>query len=260
MLDVEVAKSKIDKYLRRKEGERLSVYRCIAGVPTIGVGATSYPDGRKVTMRDQPITKERMDEMLGIEIGRYVDTVLEIVDHECTTMQLVALVMLAYNIGLNALRTSTLIKLHKKGQYSAAANAFRMWDQFTNPATGKKEQSPALLARRIQEAAIYLSDNLGTRPSPQAVASETKILRSPIAQAGAAVVSVGAGVIGNAPDLAEVPALPEVMTQTTTVLQQASTVAATMNVNLWVVGGLGLVAFGGVALYYRWKQRQSGFA
>jgi GH24 family phage-related lysozyme (muramidase) len=42
---------------RRFEGFFSHPYLCPAGVPTIGYGATYYEDGRKVTLRDPPITE-----------------------------------------------------------------------------------------------------------------------------------------------------------------------------------------------------------
>ena len=39
------------------EGLSLKPYLCSAGVPTIGYGNTYYPNGKKVTLKDKPITK-----------------------------------------------------------------------------------------------------------------------------------------------------------------------------------------------------------
>lgn len=263
MLDVAKAKTVLDKLLRRKEGEKLYPYLCDAGVPTIGVGATYYPDGRRVQMSDPPITKERMDEMLSIEIDRSVDLVLGMTNHTVTTAQLVALVMLGYNIGFPALRKSTVIRRHNEGDYVAAANAFKLWDKIRDPRTGQLKQSPALFARRVYEAALYLSDSVVQATVPQAVSSETSLARSPIMQAAATVASGGATVLAAAPD---VPKLPdgidpvEALAKANTVAEHANTLAATMHVNLWWVLGGALVIAGVVSAYWRWKQRQGGYA
>lgn len=260
MLDIEKARFRLDVYLRKKEGERLQPYRCIAGIPTIGVGATTYPDGRKVQMSDPPITPERMTEMLAKEIDRYIDAILEMVEHTCTTMQLVALVMCAYNIGLGGMRKSSMIKAHLAGDYSAAANSFRLWDQFTNPKTGKREQSPALLARRIQEAAIYLSDSTGMKPTPQAVGPETSLAKSPIMQSAAGAATLGAAVITNAPAMPSPAKIEETLTTVSSISTQATGVAANFGVNLWVLAGAAIMIFAAVQIYFRWKQRSKGFA
>lgn len=263
MLDLAKAKASLDKMLRQKEGEKLAPYLCKAGVPTIGVGATYYPDGRKVQMSDPPITRERMNEMLAIEIDRAVDLVLGMTNHVVTTGQVVALVMLGYNIGFPGLRGSTVVKKHNQGDYIAAANAFKLWDKIRDPKTGKLVQEPALFARRVYESAVYLSDSVSQGKVPQAVASESSLAKSPIMQAAATVASGGATVLAAAP---EAPKLPvgvdptEALAKANTVAEHATTLAATMNLNLWWVLGGALVLAGGVSAYWRWKQRQGGYA
>lgn len=260
MLDLDKARTRLDALLRKKEGERLQPYRCIAGVPTIGVGATTYPDGRKVQMSDPPITLEQSAAMLTKEIDRYVDAILEMVEHNCTTMQLVGLVLCAYNIGLQGMRGSSMIRLHLKGDYAAAANSFRLWDQFTNPKTKKREKSAALLARRMEEASLYLSDTAGKRAPPQAVGPESSLSRSPIMQSALGAATVGATVISNAPEMPEPAKIEATVNTLANVSTQATGIAANFGVNLWVVAGLALVVFGAVAAYQRWKQRNEGFA
>lgn len=260
MLDVDKARTRLDYYLRKKEGEKLSPYRCIAGIPTIGVGATSYPDGRKVQMSDPAITLEQSAAMLNKEIDRYCDAVLEMINHSCTTMQLVALVMCGYNIGLAGLRGSSIIRAHNAGDFSAAANSFRLWNKYRNPQTGKLEESSALLARRVQESAIYLSDTAGLKATPQAVGPESNLARSPIMQSAAGAATVGAAVISNAPTMPSPAKIEETLTTVSTISTQATGVAASFGVNLWVLAGIALVIFGAVAAYQRWNQRHKGFA
>ena len=56
---------------RRFEGLYLQPYLCPAGVPTIGYGATFYEDGRRVTLKAPPITKERAEQLLLWHLRRY---------------------------------------------------------------------------------------------------------------------------------------------------------------------------------------------
>ena len=44
--------------IKSMEGFRSAPYKCPAGIPTIGYGATFYPDGKKVTMADKAITEQ----------------------------------------------------------------------------------------------------------------------------------------------------------------------------------------------------------
>lgn len=194
MADIELAKREIDRHLRFEEGERLKPYRCEAGVPTIGVGATTYLDGRKVKLSDPPITREQMNRMLSVEIDRYMAEVLEMVDGIATTFQLVGLVLCAYNIGLAGLRGSSMIRLHRKGDYAGAARAFRLWNKYRPSPGAPLQVHPVLEARRQREAGIYMTpepEDVQQR-MPQAVAEESKLAASPIAQGGAITTAVGA--------------------------------------------------------------------
>jgi lysozyme len=263
MLELSKAKASLDRMLRQKEGEKLAPYLCKAGVPTIGVGATHYPDGRKVQMSDPAISAERMAEMLSTEIDRYVDAVLGMVNHVCTTGQLVALVLLGYNIGLHGLAESTVVKKHNEGDYISAANAFKLWDKIKDPRTGKLVQEPALFARRTYESAVYLSDSVSQAKVPQAVAPESSLAKSPIIQAAATVASGGATVLAAAP---EAPKLPvgldpaEALAKANTLAEHANVLAASLHINLWWVLGFALCTSGAVSAYWRWKQRQGGYA
>lgn len=193
--DVGAARARLDAELRREEGERLKPYLCPAGVPTIGVGATTYPDGRKVTLADPPITRGQMDAMLDAETLRYTSAVMRMVDGQCTTDQLVALCMLGYNIGLDGLKGSTVIRLHRAGDYAGAARAFRLWNKYRPKGPGTPlEVNPVLEARRAREAAIYATDESAAPVGvPQSVEPESKLTDSPIAKGGTA--TAGAGVV-----------------------------------------------------------------
>jgi lysozyme len=62
-----------------------------------------------------------------------------------------ALFSLAYNIGLVALKASSLIRYHKLGLYQKAADEFLKWDHQAGIVL------PGLLKRRTAERLIYLS-------------------------------------------------------------------------------------------------------
>jgi lysozyme len=92
------------------EGFRSAPYKCPAGIPTIGYGATFYPDGKKVTMVDKAITEQEgtvlLQNML-VSFEKYVDSYC--VD-TITQNQFDALVSFAYNLGPANLKSSTLLK------------------------------------------------------------------------------------------------------------------------------------------------------
>jgi lysozyme len=59
------------------------------------------------------------------------------------------MVSLAYNVGIGNLKESTLLRLHKEGDYTGAAGQFARW----NKAAGKA--MAGLTRRREAEAKMY---------------------------------------------------------------------------------------------------------
>ena len=136
-------------FIAQEEGLRLKPYKCSAGVPTIGIGSTYYEDGRKVSMSDAPITKERAYALFENVLKHYEMCVYTCTRDDINQNQFDALVSLAFNIGTNALKKSTLIKRVNKNPNGAdIEGAFLMWKN----AGGK----PVLLNRRKREYALYI--------------------------------------------------------------------------------------------------------
>ena len=131
------------------EGCKLDSYRCAAGVATIGYGHTG-PDVR-IPMS---ITPERAEELLENDLRRF-ETGVEALTGGVPTdaNQFSALVSLAFNIGLSALATSTVLKRHKLGNKMGAANAILMWNR------GGGRVLAGLTRRREAERKLYLGDS-----------------------------------------------------------------------------------------------------
>jgi GH24 family phage-related lysozyme (muramidase) len=113
---------------------------------TIGWGSTG-PDIKKGTVWTQQQCDERFAAELNEVYGKGVEKILG--DTPTTQHQFDALVSLAYNIGLGALRGSTVMRKHKAGDYQNAARAFVMW----NKNDGKVMRG--LTRRRLAEADLY---------------------------------------------------------------------------------------------------------
>ena len=132
------------------EGFRANPYRCPAGIPTIGYGATFYPDGRKVSLNDPAITEARATELLrnmldGFERGVLRQVAVPLAQHEFD-----ALVSFAYNVGTEALAGSTLLKRLNANDKKGAADQFLRW----NRADGSVMSG--LTRRREAERAMFL--------------------------------------------------------------------------------------------------------
>jgi lysozyme len=131
------------------EGLRLEAYKCPAGVWTIGYGHT------KDVKRGQKITPQEADALLMADLYEFEEGVHKAVGLALTSEnEFSAMVSLAYNIGVGAFRTSSVLRLHKDGHHAEAGAAFKLW----NKANGKV--LAGLNARRAAEAELYLSHAL----------------------------------------------------------------------------------------------------
>ena len=137
--------------IKHYEGLRLNPYLCPAGIATIGYGSTHYPDGRKVTLVDRPLTEDEADALLAATLQPFEQAVNKMVTVEITQGMFDALVSFAFNLGGNALRGSTLLKKLNQGDKSGAAAEFQKW-VYTAGAV-----LPGLVKRRESERKLFLS-------------------------------------------------------------------------------------------------------
>jgi lysozyme len=134
---------------RRFEGFRASPYLCPAGVPTIGYGATHYENGAKVTLKDPAITKDRAELLLRHMIeSEFMPGVLALCQAIDSPARLAAITDFAFNLGLGALKTSTLRRCINADQWDRVPQQLMRW----NKAGGKV--LPGLTARRMAESAL----------------------------------------------------------------------------------------------------------
>lgn len=131
-------------FIKQFEGCELKAYLCPAGVPTIGYGRT-----KGVKLGDT-CSQAQADAWLTQEYDEFEAGVRKLVTVALTANQLGALVSFAYNIGLGALRTSTLLRVLNAGDYSGAASQFSRW----NKAAGRV--LAGLSRRRAAEAALFV--------------------------------------------------------------------------------------------------------
>lgn len=116
--------------LLRWEGMVLKPYLCSAGVPTIGLGSTRYPDGRAVQLTDPPITREHAMVIARDQIrGRYMRAARGACPNLTEPRKVAALTSLAYNIGPGALTASTLRRAINAGDDAATVAQWRRWNK-----------------------------------------------------------------------------------------------------------------------------------
>jgi lysozyme len=133
------------KELHTREGLELKPYLDTKGIPTIAMGNTFYLDGRKVTMKDKPLTLKEALELSKKVVERFEKAVNSAVKVNVNQNQYNSLVSIIYNIGVTGFKNSTFLRLLNKNPNDPKIYAaIMMW-------TKDKE----LIARRTQEAKQY---------------------------------------------------------------------------------------------------------
>lgn len=147
------------KVIKNFEGLRLTAYRDIAGVWTIGYGSTRYHDGQPVKPGDKLANEQQASALFSNTLGQYEDAVNQYIKVPLTQPQFDALVSFTYNEGTGALKESTLLKKLNEKDYAGAADQFLVWDKVTDPQTSEKEVSATLAIRRKEERELFLSSS-----------------------------------------------------------------------------------------------------
>ena len=120
------------------------------GIPTIGYGATYYPNKKKVTMKDKPLTEKEASNLLKEMMITYENDVKRLVKRELNQNQFDALVSFTYNLGSANLGKSTLLKkINANPCDKTIKDEFLKW----NKAGGKVLNG--LTRRRNAEAELY---------------------------------------------------------------------------------------------------------
>lgn len=142
---------KIVDFIKGYEKCRLKAYMPTKDdVPTIGWGSTG-PDIKLGTAW----TQAQADTRFAADLARFSGKVTALIGAAPTTQaQFDALVSFAYNVGWDegGLKTSTLLRMHKDGDYAGAAQQFARWNK------QKGRVLDGLTTRRAAEAAIYRGD------------------------------------------------------------------------------------------------------
>ena len=132
------------------EGLMLKPYLCSAGVPTIGYGNTFYPNGTKVTLADPSITKEYALEIFKFIADTFAKNVNALITSNVTQNQFNALVSFAYNVGIGALKSYTLLKkVNINPNDASIALEFAKWNK------ANRKVVLGLTKRRTAESALY---------------------------------------------------------------------------------------------------------
>ena len=136
------------------EGFFSKPYLCPANVPTIGYGTTIYPDGKKVSLTDPPISKEEAKEYLAHDLKKEEDNLNKFINDFGLTLnenQFSALISFAYNLGFGKIASpySTVNRGLRSGDHALTCHGMSLY----NRAAGKVMRG--LERRRKAEIDLY---------------------------------------------------------------------------------------------------------
>lgn len=152
--------SEIAAFIKGWEACSLTPYKDIAGHWTIGWGhlMAAY---EPLT----PITQERADLMFATDLAHMQADVAAMVRYVGALPQhYAALASFAFNLGIPALRTSTLLQKVNEGDFPGAGNEFKRWNKARDRATGLLVVVDGLTKRRKAECAIFTAADYSGRP------------------------------------------------------------------------------------------------
>ncbi|TNV17886.1 lysozyme [Buttiauxella sp. B2] len=136
-------------FIKREEGEKLTGYPDTRGIPTIGVGHTGSVNGNPVAV-GMNITAEQSSALLKGDLSWVENTIGSYVKSALNQNQYDALCSFIFNVGANAFKGSTMLKLLNVGNYPSASDEFPKWKKSGN-------DPDILLPRRQRERALFLS-------------------------------------------------------------------------------------------------------
>lgn len=138
--------------IKQFESCSLTSYRDVAGIWTIGWGHCSASP-------EETITEAEADSLLQSDL-LHTEAAVNALTADVATddNQFAAMVSLAFNIGIAGFHGSTVLRLHRGGDYEGAGQAFLMWDKAHED--GHLVTVPGLLNRRQAERALYAMESV----------------------------------------------------------------------------------------------------
>lgn len=137
-----------------------TTYYCPAGVLTIGFGVTEGIKPGEVWTRQYAMERFRA------ELKQHEAAVNQAITVSMSQGTYDALTSFSYNLGIGAMRASTIVKLVNAGKLQEAAKYFAPYNKARDPRTKRLVVLPGLVRRRAAEAALFLEPD-EIAPAPQ---------------------------------------------------------------------------------------------
>jgi len=133
--------------IKQWEGCRLTSYKDVAGIWTIGYGHT------RTAKQNQTISQVDADNLLMLDLEEFQDAVSRLVKVGLTDNQYGALVSFAFNVGAGAFERSTLLRKLNAGDYDSVPGQLMRWNKAR--VGGKMVPVQGLTNRRAAEAGLW---------------------------------------------------------------------------------------------------------
>ena len=153
--------------IREFEGCRLNAYQCSSGVWTIGWGSTQMPVGGAVRFGDR-VTQEQADRLLDQQIRQVFGPGVAALINGWSKLNAnaqAALIGWAFNVGLGAVKDSTLRRRLNNGEdpITVAREELPRWNKDANGS------SVGLTRRRAAEVALFTAGSAVPKPQPPSI-------------------------------------------------------------------------------------------
>lgn len=188
----------IEALLKKFEGCKLKAYKCPAGIWTIGYGHTSAAGAPEVA-QGMTITKAEANDILRRDLVKYEQGIKALLHQPVTQNQFDVLVDFAYNAGIGALKSSTLLKRVNAADFDAVPAEIMKWTK------GGGKVLPGLVNRRRAEVGWWRDldaepiDEQEQRAEPDAIVPKTMVESK---QGNAALLTAGLGSVAAAKEVA----------------------------------------------------------
>ena len=143
-------------FIKILEGCQLQAYQDSATVWTIGFGNTAYLKHFK-NPRNIVISQSTADQLLNSDLTPVLNAVMSCVVQTLKPNQYASLCAFAFNVGITAFQTSTLLKIinANPNNLNDIKVYWLKWDKIT--VNGEKEVCLGLQKRRLKEFEFYCS-------------------------------------------------------------------------------------------------------
>jgi lysozyme len=142
----------------------LTSYKDVAGVWTIGYGSITNPRlGIKVYPK-QTIDEATALKWMDVELDDNDPKISALVKVPLTQYQYDVLASFVYNVGLDAFKNSTLLRLLNRGDYTSVPAQLMRWTKARDSKTGIKRDVLGLKNRRKDEIRLWKDQSVSSVP------------------------------------------------------------------------------------------------